>query len=54
MNIGIWNTELQDPNEIISIWSHPNIESMSKYWRDLDEIQIELDSGNIQCYIIKM
>tara|TARA_B110000014_G_scaffold262297_1_gene255952 strand:- start:1052 stop:1690 length:639 start_codon:yes stop_codon:yes gene_type:complete len=37
LNIGIWNTELQDPNEIISIWSHPNIESMSKYWKDLDE-----------------
>jgi hypothetical protein len=37
LNVGIWNTELQDPNEIISIWSHPNIESMSKYWKDLDE-----------------
>ena len=37
LNIGLWNTELQDPNEIISIWSHPNIESMSKYWKDLDE-----------------
>ena len=23
-------------------------------WRDLDEIQIELDLGNIRCYIIKM
>ena len=37
LNIGLWNTELQDPNEIISLWSHPNIESMSKYWKDLDE-----------------
>ena len=35
LNIGLWNTELQDPNEIISIWSHPNIESMSKHWEEL-------------------
>ena len=36
INIGIWNTELQDPNEIISLWSHPNLENMSKYWYDLE------------------
>ena len=36
LNIGIWNTELQDPNEIISIWSHPDIENMSKYWYSLE------------------
>ena len=36
MNIGIWNTELQDPNEIISLWSHPNLENMSKYWYELE------------------
>jgi hypothetical protein len=36
LNIGIWNTELQDPNEIISIWSHPDIENMSKYWCSLE------------------
>ena len=35
LNVGLWNTELQDPNEIISIWSHPNIESMSKHWEEL-------------------
>ena len=37
LNIGLWNTELQDPNEIISIWSHPNIESMSSYWYNLEK-----------------
>jgi len=37
LNIGFWNTELQDPNEIISIWSHPNIESMSKFWCELND-----------------
>jgi len=37
LNIGIWNTELQDPNEIISIWSHPDTESMSNYWYNLEK-----------------
>ena len=37
LNIGIWNTELQDPNEIISIWSHPDTESMSSYWYNLEK-----------------
>ena len=48
LNIGLWNTELQDPNEIISIWSHPNIESMSKYWRDLDENKYWIDFNAYQ------
>ena len=37
LNIGVWNTELQDPNEIISIWSHPDTESMSNYWYNLEK-----------------
>ena len=37
LNIGVWNTELQDPNEIISIWSHPDTESMSSYWYNLEK-----------------
>ncbi|MDG2000940.1 MAG: NIPSNAP family protein [Alphaproteobacteria bacterium] len=48
LNIGLWNTELQDPNEIISIWCHPNIESMSKYWRDLDENKYWIDFNAYQ------
>ncbi|MBT3938599.1 MAG: hypothetical protein HOF44_02695, partial [Pelagibacterales bacterium] len=36
INIGVWNTELQDPNEIVSLWSHSNLQSMSKFWNDLE------------------
>ena len=48
MNIGIWNTELQDPNEIISLWSHPNLENMSKYWNDLESNKDWNDFNNYQ------
>ena len=48
MNIGIWNTELQDPNEIISLWSHPNLENMSKYWHDLESNKDWNDFNNYQ------
>jgi len=36
INIGLWNTELQDPNEIVSIWSHQNLESMSNFWANIE------------------
>ena len=48
INIGIWNTELQDPNEIISLWSHPNLEKMSKYWHDLESNKDWNDFNNYQ------
>jgi hypothetical protein len=48
MNIGIWNTELQDPNEIISLWSHPNLENMSKYWYELESNKDWNDFNNYQ------
>ena len=48
INIGIWNTELQDPNEIISLWSHPNLENMSKYWNDLESNKDWNDFNNYQ------
>ena len=48
INIGIWNTELQDPNEIISLWSHPNLENMSKYWYDLESNKDWNDFNNYQ------
>ncbi|MBT3938079.1 MAG: hypothetical protein HOF44_00050 [Pelagibacterales bacterium] len=48
INIGIWNTELQDPNEIISLWSHPNLENMSKYWYDLQSNKDWNDFNNYQ------
>ena len=48
INIGIWNTELQDPNEIISLWSHPNLENMSKYWCDLESNKHWNDFNNYQ------
>ena len=47
-NIGLWNTELQDPNEIISIWSHLNLESMSKFWSDLETNDDWRDFNNYQ------
>ena len=48
INIGIWNTELQDPNEIISLWSHPNLENMSTYWYDLESNKDWNDFNNYQ------
>ena len=48
INIGIWNTELQDPNEIISLWSHLNLENMSKYWYDLESNKDWNDFNNYQ------
>lgn len=48
INIGIWNTELQDPNEIISLWSHPNLENMSKYWYELESNKNWNDFNNYQ------
>ena len=48
INIGIWSTELQDPNEIISLWSHPNLENMSKYWYELESNKNWNDFNNYQ------
>ena len=48
INIGLWNTELQDPNEIISIWCHPNIESMSKFWSDMNNDKNWLEFNDYQ------
>jgi len=53
INIGIWNTELQDPNEIISLWSHPNLENMSKYWNDLESNKDWNDFNNYQQNSVK-
>ena len=53
INIGIWNTELQDPNEIISLWSHPNLENMSKYWYDLESNKDWNDFNNYQQNSVK-
>ncbi|MDB3955824.1 NIPSNAP family protein [Alphaproteobacteria bacterium] len=53
INIGIWNTELQDPNEIISLWSHPNLENMSKYWCDLESNKDWNDFNNYQQNSVK-
>ena len=32
VNIGVWNVELSDPNEIIHLWSHDNTETMQEFW----------------------
>jgi len=53
INIGFWNTELQDPNEIISIWCHPNVESMSKFWSDMDNDKNWLDFNDYQENAVK-
>jgi len=53
INIGLWNTELQDPNEIISIWCHPNVESMSKFWSDMDNDKNWLDFNDYQENAVK-
>ena len=53
INIGIWNTELQDPNEIISLWSHPNLENMSKYWYELESNKEWNDFNNYQEISVK-
>ena len=53
INIGIWSTELQDPNEIISLWSHPNLENMSKYWYDLESNKDWNDFNNYQQNSVK-
>ncbi len=53
VNIGLWNTELQDPNEIISIWSHPNLEIMSKFWHSLNENKYWIDFNSYQENAVK-
>lgn len=53
VNIGLWNTELQDPNEIISIWSHPNLEIMSKFWYSLNENKYWIDFNSYQENAVK-
>jgi len=53
VNIGLWNTELQDPNEIISIWSHPNLEIMSKFWNSLNENKYWIDFNSYQENAVK-
>lgn len=53
VNIGLWNTELQDPNEIISIWSHPNLEIMSKFWYSLNENKYWIDFNSYQEKAVK-
>ena len=53
LNIGLWNTELQDPNEIISIWSHPNLEIMSKFWYSLNENKYWIDFNSYQEKAVK-
>jgi hypothetical protein len=53
VNIGLWNTELQDPNEIISIWSHPNLEIMSKFWYSLNKNKYWIDFNSYQENAVK-
>ena len=36
LNIGIWQTELSNPNEIVSIWSHSSVERMQMFWEKLE------------------
>lgn len=36
LNIGVWQTELSNPNEIVSIWSHSSVERMQMFWEKLE------------------
>jgi len=40
LNIGIWQTELSNPNEIVSIWSHSSVERMQMFWEKLENNSI--------------
>ena len=36
MNIGLWQTELSNPNELICIWSHSSLNKMQKFRENLE------------------
>ena len=40
VNIGIWNTELSDPNEVVHLWSHKNLEDMVNFWQTAESNNI--------------
>ena len=40
LNIGVWQTELSNPNEIVSIWSHSSVERMQMFWEKLENNSI--------------
>ena len=36
VNIGLWQTELSNPNELIALWSHSDIYKMQEFWEKLE------------------
>ncbi len=37
INIGAWQTELSNPNEIVTIWSHSSLDGMQTFWDDFEK-----------------
>ena len=48
VNIGVWNTELSDPNEVIHLWSHESMDSMKKFWEESEKNVIFEELNAIQ------
>ena len=36
INIGLWQSELSNPNEIVTIWSHSSLDKMQIFWEDFE------------------
>ncbi len=36
INVGLWQTELSNPNELVAIWSHSDIYKMQSFWDKLE------------------
>ena len=37
INIGAWQTELSNPNEIVTIWSHSSLDGMQIFWDEFEK-----------------
>lgn len=48
VNIGVWNVELSDPNEIIQLWSHVDTEEMQRFWRKSEDNPLFEDFNIVQ------
>ena len=48
VNIGVWNVELSDPNEIIHLWSHDSTETIQEFWEQSENNPLFEDLNIIQ------
>ena len=54
INIGAWQTELSNPNEIVTIWSHSSLDGMQTFWDEFEKTVNVKTFWNFKKMLLKM